>query len=286
MSFVFGYGRHSSHQQGITEEVQKSAVARYYEYELQPKGVKWGGWLYDAAESASKPLTERPEGLKLWAMIQPGDHVVWYKMDRAFRSTIDGSKTLELLKARSVTVHSLDLRIDTSTPLGQFFQTMMIAMAELELGQLKARTKDALAALKAAGRPYNRLCPMGYVQIYNLKGRKGTGRIEVCPVERRAIRELHERIKNGWTHAQAAGYMRRAIERGDIRSKRKWQKKTVSWALLALAYDFPMIFKYSELQEYAMANPTLRDVTVRLPATLVWKLYGDLPRFLGQAGPR
>lgn len=285
MPFVFGYGRHSTNQQSVTEDVQKGKVWQYFQNELAPKGLVWGGWLYDGEESASKPLTERPEGLRLWAMVQPGDHVCWYKMDRAFRSSIDGARTLEMFKARRITVHSLDLRVDTSTPLGKFFQMMMLAVAELELDTLRLRTSEALQALKAQGRPYNGVCPMGYKHIAKTKGKKGTGRIEPCPVERKLCEEIHEQCKtNG--HERVWWWILNRIESGEIRTKRKWQKKTISWALLALAYDFPLIFRFAELKEYARANPQLRNAAVRLPAPLSLKLYGDQSRSLGQAAPK
>lgn len=286
MPFVFGYGRHSTNKQAITEDVQRDAVYRYFQNELEPRGdLQWGGWIYDDAESAVKPLTERRGGRELFVIAQPGDHVVWYKMDRAFRSVIDGSKTLQLMAGKGINVHSLDLRVDTSTPLGKFFRTVLLAVAELELDQLKSRTAEALAELKAQGRPYNSVVPIGYKRIAKTLGRKGTGRIDPCPTERAIVRDIHE-WSLSMSHERVFWKLQTMAERGELKGHRKWQKKTVSWALLALAYDFPKVFTYAELKEYARANPTLRDVTVQLPRPLFLRLYGGQGRAQGPASPK
>jgi DNA invertase Pin-like site-specific DNA recombinase len=285
MPFVFGYGRHSTNKQAITEDVQREAVYRYFQNELEPRGdMFWGGWLYDGAESAVQPLTERPKGRELFVIAQPGDHIVWYKMDRAFRSVIDGSKTLQLFKGKGIHVHSLDLRVDTSTPLGKFFRTVLLAVAELELDQLKSRTAEALAELKAQGRPYNSLVPIGYKRIAKTLGRKGTGRIDPCPVERQIVRDIHEWCKT-MSHERVYWKLLTMAERGELKGHRKWHKKTVSWALLALAYDFPKVFNFADLKEYARANPTLRDVTVQLPRPLSLRLFGGQAHAQTPTGP-
>jgi len=106
--------------QGLTQEVQEKQLRAYYEAVLQSEGVLWGGFFYDKATSGGTPLTEREEGRRLWALAQPGDHVGWSKLDRAFRSVRDGAHQMHLFKQRGVHTHSIDLRIDTSTPMGQF----------------------------------------------------------------------------------------------------------------------------------------------------------------------
>jgi DNA invertase Pin-like site-specific DNA recombinase len=284
MPVVYGYGRHSTDKQCITESVQAAAVLNYVANELQQDGLVWGGWLYDTAESASMPLTERPKGRELWALVQPKDHVVWYKIDRAFRSVIDGSKTLQMFNQKGVFVHSLDLRMNTSTPLGKFFQVVMLAVAELELDQLRARTSEALLTLKSQGRPYSHTVPMGYRRIPKVHGKKGTGRIDPCPNERNLIRQIHQQTLM-MSHERTWWWVQNQIRDGNVTSQRKWQKKSIAWALLALAMDFPKLFTFDDLKAYAKANPALRDATVQLPPKLASRLFGDQLPARGPTGP-
>ncbi len=56
----------------------------------------------------------------------------WSKLDRAFRSVRDGAHQMHLFKQRGVHTHSIDQRIDTSTPMRQFVLHFSSAFAEME----------------------------------------------------------------------------------------------------------------------------------------------------------
>src|SRR5262249_44966904 len=58
----------------------------------------------------------------------------------------------EQLKADGIGFQSLSDTIDTTTPMGQFFFTLMAACAELERNLIVERTKTGLAAARARGR--------------------------------------------------------------------------------------------------------------------------------------
>ena len=230
-----GYGRHSTDKQGVTEDVQRKAVERYYEVELMPKGIGWGGWHYDKAKSAGIAFTERPAGLALWTLLQPGDHVGWHKMDRAFRSVHDGCRNMEMLKTKGVIVHSLDLRIDTSTPLGKFFQTVMLAVAELEKDFIGTRTTEAIQMLRESNRPWGKCCPMGW-RITGTKAKKNK-RFVPAPVERDLIdRVIQLRLQGtSWNEITWWSYSQTEFE-----SKRSWHLESLRWAVLARQHGFPI----------------------------------------------
>ena len=177
----YAYGRHSTDKQALTEEVQKAQLQNYWRLHLEPKGVGWGGWLYDKAQSASKPLTDRVSGRELWLRAQPGDHVGWAKLDRAFRSVRDGSHTMGLFKERGIFIHSIDLSIDTSTPMGGFVLHVLLAFSELERQYASIRTKEALATLRSHRLPHLAAAPIGWKTI-KVNGK--TKRLEVHAVER------------------------------------------------------------------------------------------------------
>jgi len=77
-----------------------------------------------------------------------GDHVGWSKLDRAFRSVRDGAQQMHLFREHGVHTNSIDLKIDTSTPMGQFVLHVLVAFAEWEHQEASLRTKirRALAA--------------------------------------------------------------------------------------------------------------------------------------------
>lgn len=244
MSICYGYGRHSTAQQGVTEEVQRNAVYRYWEQELQPKGVQWGGWHYDVAKSASIPFSERPEGLKVWTLLQPGDHVAWHKLDRAFRSVHDGCANMEMLASKGVTVHSLDLRIDTSTPLGKFFQTVVLAVAQLEKEYIGMRTREAVLQLKKEGKPYSTAKPFGWRKVVTKKTR-----YYIPDLEERAIIEHLYSMKCGgatWVDLELWSYTQKTHK-----TTRRWSLRNLKWAMMAREHQYPRtVFTYPEMRAF------------------------------------
>ena len=159
MSLVYLYGRHSTAKQSMTEEVQRRQCEAYCQaFLLNQDGVEMGepGWLYDKAVSGSKPLADRPEGQKLWVLAQPGDHIVVSKLDRAFRSIIDGAQTIQLFKSKGIFLHVLDVRVDTSTSMGRFVVNVMLAFAQLQRDYVSERTQEVIRLRKENRLPHGR----------------------------------------------------------------------------------------------------------------------------------
>jgi DNA invertase Pin-like site-specific DNA recombinase len=95
---------------------------------------------------------DRPELQKVFDYLRPGDRLVITKLDRLGRSTKDLLALLERLERQQVQLKVLDQNIDTSTPEGKFFFTVIGAVAEFERSLIVSRTKDGLAAARARGR--------------------------------------------------------------------------------------------------------------------------------------
>lgn len=79
----------------------------------------------------------------MFEYLREGVQLVVTKLDRLGRSTKDRLGLLERLN---------DQNIDTSTPEGKFFFTIIGAVAEFERSLMVSRTKDGLAAARARGR--------------------------------------------------------------------------------------------------------------------------------------
>jgi DNA invertase Pin-like site-specific DNA recombinase len=165
MPRAFGYCRASTAGQHYTFESQRKAIESYYEHHLKEKGFEFGGWFEDRATSGSKPLAERAAGSLLWQQLQPGDCVVWAKLDRAFRNVIDGANTLNTLTGMGIAIHSLDIQLDTSSALGRFVLNLLVLLGELEREWISARTKEALAVRREQGLPHGQRPPAGWKKL-------------------------------------------------------------------------------------------------------------------------
>lgn len=102
-------------------------------------------------EKLSATSRRRPVYEQLLGSLQPGDTLVVWDLDRAFRSVIDALTQAELLKARGVEFEIVNLQVDTATPAGMLVYTLMSAMAEFERSNLARRTREGVAAARQRG---------------------------------------------------------------------------------------------------------------------------------------
>lgn len=229
MTHVWGYGRHSTEKQGLTEEAQRSKVESYIQLHLAD--VPYGGWLYDTAVSRGTPMFERPKGRELWALVQPGDHVVVAKLDRAFGKTVDGLRSLEMLAAKGVSFQSADRQVDTSTAIGRACLTVVMAFAQLDREQTAERTRDALAVKRNAGQPYGSHIPYGWRKV----GVKKDSRFLPCQKERDQCWMIKGFRDAGMSWDDITLAMHKHVRpRGN-----HWNRNTVKSAYLAAVHGFP-----------------------------------------------
>lgn len=151
-----GYARVSTTDQareGISLDMQREKIRQYCEL----KDLDLMEIIDDASVSGGKPLQERPGGRRVWSLaIDGGCDIVAFKLDRMFRNALDCLTVTEACKDAGVGLHLMDVMVDTSTPYGRMFMLLVAAFAELELGIISQRTKDALAQLKADGKRVGR----------------------------------------------------------------------------------------------------------------------------------
>src|SRR6187399_1444676 len=134
MGKVYGYLRVShadSVESGLGLKGQKQTIRQWYKMlRMRDKKLEWAGILRDLAVSAySKVLVARPAGRELNSRLEEGDHVIFAKLDRGFRNTMDCLRTIAMWQARGVTVHFVDLQLNTSTSMGKMMLTIMAALA-------------------------------------------------------------------------------------------------------------------------------------------------------------
>ena len=95
---------------------------------------------------------ERLELQRLLADLQTGDVVVVKSLDRLSRSTKDMLELVDAIKDKKASLQILDMNLDTSTPQGEFFLTILAAIAQLERQTIRERTLEGVAIAKATGK--------------------------------------------------------------------------------------------------------------------------------------
>lgn len=145
---IYGYTRVSTRKQadGYGLEVQRKEILSKYPtamiIEEQFTGTK----------------LNRPLFTNLLNSIEANDILVVSKLDRFARNTVEGITVVKSLFAKKVAIHILNIGLLEDTPMGRFFLTTMLAVAELERNMIVERTQTGkeIARLRAdykEGRP-------------------------------------------------------------------------------------------------------------------------------------
>lgn len=109
-------------------------------------------------EGVSGAKTSRPQ---LDLMLQDMrnklfDAIIVWKFDRLGRSTQHLLQVLEELKNKNIRLIATSQNIDTETPMGKFFFTILAGFAEMEREMLKDRIKLGLERRKKEGKQIGR----------------------------------------------------------------------------------------------------------------------------------
>jgi DNA invertase Pin-like site-specific DNA recombinase len=83
------------------------------------------------------------------------DALVVAKLDRLTRSLVDFARLLQWFEDAGKALIALDFDLDTSTPTGELVAHIIMAVAQWERRAIGQRTADALATLRADGKPTN-----------------------------------------------------------------------------------------------------------------------------------
>jgi len=219
---AIGYVRVSTEEQareGVSLDNQKNKIAAY----CLLKDLELIDTIEDAGISAKN--LKRPGVQKVITMAKKKqiEAVVVYKLDRIFRSTVDALETTQMFERRGVAFHSILETIDTKSPMGRFFFTILAGVSELERGVIAERTKAALAHKRAKNEWIGGDVPYGYDLI--------TGGILVKnESEQKVLRFIRHLHRNGYSlrgicrELQKTGYQ---TKRGNL----SWHPATIAGIL-------------------------------------------------------
>ena len=154
-------------------------------------------------EGVSAVAAERPQFAAALESLCPGDTLVIWKMDRAFRSLIHALNLLEELELRGVEFQSLTDDINTATAMGRFVYQIRNAFSELERELISERTRAGMAAARERGVTLGRPLKLTKEQIARARrelehGRKTitriAGELNVAPITlSRALHRIDQR---------------------------------------------------------------------------------------------
>ena len=137
------YARVSTVDKEQNPEVQLDILRKF----CQDSGWEITGEYVDKAPAAD--FVRRKEWTRLMkdASLHKFNVLLVFRLDRAFRSVLDGSSTIEMLKHYDVGFRSYtEPMIDTTSPMGQFVFNITAAWAQME--------KDSIGQRVTAGMDY------------------------------------------------------------------------------------------------------------------------------------
>lgn len=143
----------------------------HQKFDSQQKALEKYGVDIIYKECQSGREKARCELSKAINQLQPGDTFVIFKLDRLARGTKQLLNLLEEFDQKNINFVSIQNNIDTSTPMGRFFFTIMGAFAEMEAELIRERVLAGLEAARANGKQLGRPPRINEVQkalnLYN-----------------------------------------------------------------------------------------------------------------------
>jgi DNA invertase Pin-like site-specific DNA recombinase len=107
-------------------------------------------------ERLSAVAKRRPVYENVMKRLKPGDTLVIWDLDRAYRSAKDAINEFDALRERGIDFHIANLHLDTTTPHGRLIYTILGGLAQFERETLVQRTKEGMEAARRRGKRIGR----------------------------------------------------------------------------------------------------------------------------------
>ena len=151
-------------------------------------------------EGVSGKSTKREGYIRVMEMVKNKDcdGVVVYSLSRFSRCVVDTLSSIQLMNDNGITFHSLSENIDTSSPNGRFFLTILSSLSQLEREITSSRVKDTLQGLKMTNKPYSNDM-YGYDKI--------DGSLVVNDTEQKMLKKITKMYKQRFTINEIMNYV-------------------------------------------------------------------------------
>lgn len=219
-----------SAESGLGLDAQLSACLRYAEFikatrhpDLQIVTKPFVDEKVSAYQKPTRRFISRKAGGRLVGILQPGDHVVFARLDRAFRHPPDFYATYELFASKGVTMHFADMQLDLGSAIGMVMAGFMATIAHWWSNYISERTKEGLAQrrLRNEIRADDKRIPFGKRISQDQSGKAILVNNEEMMILSRYVRVLRDQ------HKLSLGKIAQRIER--IMAKREGRKPKPEW---------------------------------------------------------